>query len=101
MQIMQNYQQLSDLSGAMLAAARRGDWDTVISTEQLCARVIGELQSNPQPLPEKGPAQTERMRLLRKILADDAEVRDLAQPWMRELERILRNSRRAAAPTFR
>ena len=98
---MQSYQQLSDLSGAMLEAARRGDWDTVTSTERLCARVIGDLRRQPEQGPITETEHDERLRLLRKILADDAEVRDLAQPWMRELGRIIKGSRRPAVPSFR
>jgi flagellar protein FliT len=98
---MHSYQQLSDLSGAMLEAARRGDWDTVTSTERDCARLIRDLRQNPDHTALSEIEHDERLRLLRKILADDAEVRDLAQPWMRELERIIKGSRRAAVPSFR
>ncbi|QEI07251.1 flagellar protein FliT [Pigmentiphaga aceris] len=99
---MHSYQQLSDLSVVMLEAARRGDWDTVTSTERICARVIGDLRQYPDPAPVNDVEHEERMRLLRTILANDAEVRDLAQPWMRELERILQSSkRRPAIPSFR
>lgn len=98
---MHSYQQLSDLSGAMLEAARRGDWDTVTSTERICARVIGDMRQQPEAAPVSDSEHDARLRLLRKILADDAEVRDLAQPWMRELERIIKGSRRPAVPSFR
>lgn len=79
------YETLSGLSTCMLAAARAGDWDAVIAAEEGCRAVIGKLRVlGAEPLaPAAGAA---KRAILKKLLAEDREIRDLAQPWMRRLE---------------
>jgi flagellar protein FliT len=83
------YSYFSEISTAMLEAAQRGDWDSVTEGEQSCARLVTLLQTN-APVATSELERQECMRLIRKILADDAAIRGLAQPLMQELDKILR-----------
>lgn len=86
------YGRLAELSRTMLAAAQRGDWDAVTASESDCAGLVGQLHRC--PIETCPPAERETcMRLIREILANDAATRDIAEPWMKELERILRPRR--------
>ncbi|WP_296557568.1 flagellar protein FliT [Pigmentiphaga sp.] len=86
------YGQLAEISRAMLAAARRGDWDAVTASESDCAGLVGQLRL--RPIETCPPAERETcMHLIREILANDAATRDIAEPWMKELEQILRPRR--------
>ena len=81
------YQALEGASREMLAAARTGDWDTVCRLEGACAVVIARLRRmrDAQPLTDR--EQPERMRILRTIIANDAEIRRIAEPEPIELIR--------------
>ena len=83
------YSYFSDISTAMVEAAQRGDWDSVTEGEQSCARLVSLLQTK-APVPANEVERQECMRIIRKVLADDAAIRGLAQPWMQELDKILR-----------
>ncbi|GAA0494012.1 flagellar protein FliT [Pigmentiphaga daeguensis] len=88
------YGQLAEISRTMLAAAQRGDWDAVTASESACAGLVGQLRRC--PIETCPPAERETcMHLIREILANDAATRNIAEPWMRELEQILRPRRHA------
>lgn len=73
----------------MLEAARRSDWEEVHRQEERCRTLVAALKaaSLESPLP---PADNRRrMDLLRRILADDAEIRGRADPWLKQLERLI------------
>lgn len=89
------YMDLARLSAAMLEAARRGDWDAVTSHEAECARRTEHVRRLASPGTEALP-EAERqgcIALIQQVLADDAAIRELAQPWLKELEQILRPGR--------
>ena len=79
------YETLSSLSSCMLEAARAGDWEAVVAAEQGCRAVIDKLRTlAAQPL--LPTESTAKHGILKKLLAEDREIRDLAQPWMRRLD---------------
>jgi len=92
------YQSLADLSHIMLDAAQRGDWDEVTSLEAACAQLVEQLRQRPIEACPPGERDT-CMQFIHEILANDAATRDLAQPWMKELEQILR-PRRSHFPAY-
>jgi flagellar protein FliT len=76
----------------MLSAARVGDWDQLVALESDCARQVSMLrQAEPLP-PLSGSAREEKVRILRKILADDREIRNLTEPWMAKLETMMHST---------
>jgi len=89
------YESIGHVSQLMLTAARQGDWDTLIDAEQCCAALIQRLQAIDEPESTLGPVGRKRkQQIIRRILAEDAEIRDLAQPWLRQLESHLGHARR-------
>lgn len=82
------YRKIAEISGVMLDCARRGDWDALVAAEQRCRAQIDQLRA----LGEREMQRTEleeKHRIIRKLLADDAEIRDLTQPWMKRLQTVL------------
>jgi flagellar protein FliT len=73
----------------MLVAARREDWDGFARLEARCHALIGHLKRAALIEPLSATEQQRRIRLLRDILQDDAQIRTRAEPWLRELERLL------------
>jgi len=91
---LDHYQALADAYAAMRAAAQRADWDAVAAGELGCRPRIEALRAlGDVPLDED--ARRRKFALIQRMLADDAAIRDLAQPWMRRLEDLMGGSRNA------
>jgi flagellar protein FliT len=99
--ILDCYEEVRDGSLRMLRAARESDMDALIAGERDCAAVIARLRAlgdDTKLLDETAKRQAHE--IIRAILAHDAEIRDLAHPWLRQLDSHLgvsRMSRRMAA----
>lgn len=87
--LIDHYASIARTSRAMLAAARAGDWDGVTRLEDDCRVLIDDLRREALRSPLPGAERRRRMQLLRAILADDAEIRARAEPWLQQLERVL------------
>ncbi len=85
---LRQYDSIADASGRMLEAARRADWEAVVAEEERCRELVAAVETGAAaPLSEAEKAA--KQAILRKVLADDAEIRNLAEPWMRHLETML------------
>lgn len=85
--LLSYYEAIEKTSADMLSAARRGDWDAVVQLESTCGVLISELK---QATPALAPEQAKlKMRILQRILLNDAQIRHLAEPWLDELDRLL------------
>jgi len=89
------YESIADASEQMLSAARRADWDALIEAEKECARRVAALRAAGITGSLGREADRRRHDILRTVLAHDAEIRALTQPWMVKLE-VLLNSAAAA-----
>lgn len=99
--ILDCYEEVRQTTLQMLQAARDNDWEALVVAERRCAAVIGRLQSCEEDakLLDEGTKKRQH-EIICAILAHDAEIRDLTQPWLRQLEVHLgasRMSRRVAA----
>ena len=74
------YAALECASQEMLAAARAGDWDTVCRLEGGCGVVVSRPREIARDTPLSREEQSERTRILRAILANDAEIRRICEP---------------------
>mgnify|MGYP000586056262 CR=1 FL=1 len=77
----------------MLEAAQLEDWDQVVRLEGACAVLIEQLraESRKQDLPAS--AKAEKQRIMLSILRHDAEIRNLAEPWLADIDHMLGGSR--------
>jgi len=92
--VLDLYQALVDITGAMLAAAQEEDWDAVARLgRRYCDEVerLRELESA-APMDEAGRAR--KHALLVRILENDAAVRDLAMPQLMRLGDLLGRMKR-------
>jgi flagellar protein FliT len=87
--ILQTYEALERLSHQMLQAARNAEWEVLVSLEQDCRTLVDDLAHQP---PDDQLA-ARRQHIIRRILADDAEIRDLATPWMAQSKQFLTSLR--------
>ena len=91
-QIVERYVRMADASHRMLSAARDDDWDAVCAVERECAGIIAELSTMGDLSPSDPDLRSRKLGLMKRVLADDAELRLLTQPWMRKLEGMLQTS---------
>jgi flagellar protein FliT len=89
-QLLQHYEAIAAASSAMLEAARGQDWDEVARLEDRCRTLIAALKAAAANTLLSRKDNERRMDLLRRILADDAEIRGRAEPWLKQLERLVR-----------
>lgn len=82
------YKAIEDSSMKMLEAAKVKDWDGVVRYEGTCAVLIEQLRAKAgeeQLLPEH---RREKMRIMQRILHNDAQIRCLAEPWLSHFEHM-------------
>lgn len=89
-EMMQAYRQLAELTGAMRAAAARGDWDDLVALEQRSSAQVAALQPH-DGVPASAAERQLKADLIRQMLADDRAIRELTQPRLAQLERLLHN----------
>lgn len=83
------YQALEKASADMLSAARQADWEQVVKLEGACVLLIAQLKQAAE-CAALGPAEEQtKGRLMQRILLNDAEIRNLAEPWLEDLDRLL------------
>jgi flagellar protein FliT len=88
------YESIGQVLQSMLQAAQNGEWDRLVEAEQSCSRLVARLRAigdRHEPLDATG--QRRKSEIIRQVLAADAQIRDLAQPRLRELESLMRGSR--------
>ena len=89
------YERIAGLTAAMLEAARASQWELLLDLENECCAAFTHLV-NAAPAAAATPEIARRKTMLiRQILADDAEIRNLVEPWMAELGQWLGVSSRS------
>lgn len=91
-QVVERYRRMAEASGRMVSAARDDDWDRVCVLEKDCARIVAELSSMGDLSPSDPDLRQQKIALMRRVLADDAEIRQLSEPWMAKLDAMMRTS---------
>ena len=87
-QIIATYEAILSITGQMLQAARSNDWDYLMALEEDCRANVEKLMAaNPAPL--GGEYQQRKVEIIHKVLADDAEIRNITQPWVAHLQNVL------------
>lgn len=91
--VIRNYESLSTLTDQMRTAATSGEWDTLIDLEQQCSRHVAIMKSADTQTGLDEASRQKKIRLIKKILADDAEIRNRTESWMGQLQRIMQSNR--------
>jgi flagellar protein FliT len=87
--LLNYYEAIEKASQDMLEAARAGNWDHVVKLEGACALLISQLKhaASKQSL---GTEEAQlKSRIMQRILINDAEIRQLAEPWLEDLDNML------------
>ena len=92
-QVIANYELLAALNERMRAAAEQGEWQQLINIEQQCKPLLAAMKSLDATVKLDAVAHLRKADLIKKILADDAEVRKHAQVWMDQLQLSMQSNR--------
>jgi len=88
--ILQTYDAVSVKSGQMVHAAQQGDWDRLAALNKDCKALVDALRRADEDSHRPDGSHTKRkLALMRKVLADDAEIRRHTEPWMTRLQAYL------------
>jgi len=86
--ILGGYREIESAAAVMLEAARAGDWARVARVERAIRELATRLDGS-DPLERLDPGQRrERLRIVRRLLSIDAEVRHLTDPTSLRLDRM-------------
>lgn len=86
------YETVASISEQMLAAARNGDWDELAALEARCSGHVEVLKTSEPPVPLAGTVRERKVEIIKKILADDREIRNITEPWMNKLSRLINST---------
>jgi flagellar protein FliT len=87
--VLSYYEAIEKASADMLDAARSGDWDQVVKLEGACVLLISQLKQAAREAPLGQDEARLKSRIMQRILVNDAEVRNLAEPWLPDLHRLM------------
>jgi flagellar protein FliT len=92
--ILETYDAMSVKSAQMVVAARSADWNRLVALEKDCSALVAALKQvdKPDSRPDAGYVKR-KVALIRKVLADDAEIRRHTEPWMTRLQAYLGSAR--------
>ena len=88
-QLLEYYEAIELASRDMLQAARDGNWDQVVKLEGACAVLISQLRTAAAQKPLDSEEVQLKSRIMQRILVNDAEIRNLAEPWLDDLDQLL------------
>lgn len=88
------YEEVARPTGSMLSAAHQHDWDRLLDLEAGCAHCIESLKRCPVATPLDETARQQKVDLLKRILENDREIRQLIEPWMHRIGHLLGSGNR-------
>lgn len=87
-EVLSMYENIAGLTNQMVVAARSNDWDGLHKLEGKCASEARGVSSGTAPALNGAP-RLRKIDLLKQILANDRAIRDITEPWMGQLSRVM------------
>lgn len=90
------YENMAIISEQMLDAARQADWDLLSALELRSSEYVELLKqkggSEDQIDNSDNALRERKVALIKKILTDDRDIRNLTEPWMKQLSELIKNT---------
>jgi flagellar protein FliT len=86
------YENVAVITDQMLSAARDRDWERLSALETNCTSTVQKIRESESPAPLTPELKERKIRVIKKILADDKEIRDITEPWMAQLSELMKSS---------
>jgi len=87
--LLSYYEAIEKASTDMVDAARAGNWDHVIKLEGACVLLISQLKNAARSQPLSTAESQLKSRIMQRVLVNDAEIRNLAEPWLEDIEQLM------------
>ena len=91
-EILEVYESVAAITNQMLAAARSGDWEQLAMLESRCSSQVATLKKHDSSIALTGANRDKKVEIIRKILADDQEIRAITEPWMKQLSALMQST---------
>ncbi|TPB65820.1 flagellar protein FliT [Burkholderia pseudomallei] len=95
------YEAIAAVSGRMLVAARDAAWHAMGGLQEEYLRLVDGLKEAEQGVLLDDAERTRKFELIRRILADDAAIRDLARPEVARLSAFFHAGRSTPKDLYR
>jgi flagellar protein FliT len=83
-----HYEAIAALSAQMLVAAREGEWSELKAMQSAYRELVDQLKETNAGSDLDESARARKLDLVKKILADDAAIRDLTSPSLARLSAL-------------
>ncbi len=84
------YETILFTTDKMLKAAQSADWENLIILEEECRKLTKKIIKDNENEFIDDELRQRKFEIIQQILAVDAEIRTFTQPWMGQLQYILR-----------
>lgn len=91
-QVLSIYEEMYSISLEMLAAASLNDWDLLSNLQTQTAEQVAILQDQAPALSATDANREQLTKLIEQILDNDAAIRNIAEPWLKELSKQLHSA---------
>jgi flagellar protein FliT len=95
--LISQYQAIEQVTAEMADAARRSDWKEVNRLEQSAVGAISGLRAAVNEVTLDREQRIHKLAIMRRILANDAVVRELTNPWLKRLSRWVPGNRQTTS----
>jgi flagellar protein FliT len=93
--LLERYSSVSEAVSRMRTAARAGDWSAFDDAADACVTLIDGIEALGDPSAVlDGEGRRRRLEILRRILRDDAAIREATSPWLGVVDRYVGPPRR-------
>lgn len=90
--VIENYEFLSSIMGQMCEAATQGEWDHLVELEGQCSQRVKTMKAVDAATPIDESTRLSKVALIKKILADDKEIRSHTEQWMAQLQHLIQSA---------
>ena len=86
------YEEIAQITSQMLVAAKDKNWERLHELENGCSVLINKIKSTNENVVPFGPAYQRKIVSIKKIMANDLEIRIMAEPWMAKIDGLMQSS---------
>lgn len=87
--LIQEYTALAALMSQMLNAAQQNNWDRVSEIEVSYLSKVNQIKNHEKTVILDKTLKSQKLALIKRILADDDAIRLLIHPWMSKLSQLM------------
>jgi len=95
------YEEIAQITSQMLVAAKDKNWKRMKELETGCAVLINKIKLTNENVVPFGPAYQRKITSIKKIMANDLEIRSMAEPWMAKIDGLMQSAEGQQLPLRR